>query len=177
MRTIFFIVLLLLVAAMGYAQKQEAKAGRQRIERNKNIQTKSGYNYFMLDVVKDVDVVYTEYEELIQRVWDNEVNLNLQKTSVTPLKEINNIRTEIVNMPIYHGGLEYRNSVLDYLEAVKQKIVVLEKFGILGADANSDIQLYYETSRKFQEADNVTIDKRNKVRRQKTIYERTAYVE
>jgi hypothetical protein len=162
---------------MGYAQKQEGKVSKQRIERNKNIETKSGYNYFMLDFIKDVDAVYTEYEELVQRVWDNEVNLDLHKTSVTPLKKINNIRAEIINMPIYRGGLEYRNAVLDYLEAVKQKIVVLEKFGILGADANSDIQLYYETSRKYQEADNVTIDKRNKVRRQKSIYERTVHIE
>ncbi|GAB6121226.1 hypothetical protein JCM30204_23750 [Dysgonomonas termitidis] len=162
---------------MGYAQKQEGKVSKFRLERNKNINTRSGYNHFMLDIVKDIDVVYTQYEELVQRVWDNKVDMDLHKTSGAPLKEMNNIRTEIVNMPIYPGGLEYRNSVLDYLEAVKQKIVVLEKFGILGADANSDIQLYYETSRKFQEADNVTIDKRNKVRRQKTIYERTAYVE
>lgn len=48
--------------------------------------------------------------------------------------------------------------------------MVLDKFGILGAEANSDIQLYYETSRKFQEA-NVTMDKRNKERRQKTEYD------
>ncbi|HMM03101.1 MULTISPECIES: hypothetical protein [unclassified Dysgonomonas] len=54
--------------------------------------------------------------------------------------------------------------------------MVLDKFGILVAEANSDIQLYYETSRIFQEA-NVTMDKRNKERRQNTIYERTAYVE
>lgn len=177
MRTISLIVFSLLCTAMGYAQEEENNVKRQRIERNKKIDTKTGYNYFMLDIVKDIDVIYTEYEELVQRVWDNKVNINLYKTSVAPLKEINNLRAEIINMPIYKGGLEYRNSVLDYLEAVKQKIVVLEKFGILGADSHSDIQLYYTASRQFQEADNATIDRRNKVRKLKTIYEKTIFME
>lgn len=177
MRTIFFIVLSLLgTTVMGYSQKQDSKVSKQRIERNKNIDTKNGYNYFMLDVIKDVDIVYTEYEELVQRVWDKKVSPDLRNSSVAPLKEIDNIRVEIIEMPIFQGGLKYRNSVLDYIEAVKQKIRLLEKYGILGADANSDVLKYNDAGREFYEADNVATEKRNNVRKEKTAYEKTVYI-
>ncbi|WP_029904275.1 hypothetical protein [Prevotella sp. 10(H)] len=174
--TIFITCLLLGSATMGFAQNQERKVSKQTIERNKKIDTKNGYNYFLIDMIKDVDIVYTEYEAMVQRVWDKEINLDLHNSAKESLEKIDDIRTSTLKMPVYKGGLEYRAAVLDYIDAVRKKTSRLEKYGILGADANSDITEYNKAGKAFNESDNEAIEKRNIVRRKKADYEKTFYI-
>lgn len=175
MRTIFLIALLASIMVTSYAQETK-KAIKQNVERNKNIDTKVGYNYFMLDMVRDLDIIYTEYEELVQRVWDKKVNLNLKNSSSESIKKVDALRKMMIDMPVYKGGDDYQKSVLIYADVVKKKIKILEKYGVLGADPNSDNTEYYDAKRAFDEVTNLEIEKRNAVRRMKSAYEKTVYL-
>ncbi|MBK5721717.1 hypothetical protein JGH11_12630 [Dysgonomonas sp. Marseille-P4677] len=176
MRTIFFVILLTCITVISYAQENK-RVIKHNIERNKNIDTKIGYNYFMLEMVGDLDVIYTEYEELVQSVWDKKINLDLKNSSAASIKKIDALRKAIIEMPVYKGGDDYQKSVLIYSDVVKKKITTLEKYGVLGADPNSDTREYSEAKIAFDEVTNLEIEKRNAVRRMKDAYEKTVYVE
>jgi len=176
MKTILFLSFMLWIAGTGYAQNT-GKVSTRNIERNKNIDNKKGYNYFLLDMMKDIDVVYTEYEELIQRVWDKKVNLSLKGTSGQPLKKLDKIKQTVIEMPVFKGGIEYQESVLAYIDAVKKKIILLEKYGILGADPQSNTSEYNDAAIAFSDATNEGIEARNIVRRKKNEYEKTVYMD
>lgn len=176
MKTILIISFILCLGGAGYAQST-GKVTTRNVEMNKKIDNKKGYNYFLLDMIKDTDVVYTEYEELIQRVWDKKVNLNLNGTSVQPLKKLDKIKQTVIDMPVFKGGIEYQESVLTYIDVVRKKIVLLEKYGILGADSKSDVKEYNDAAMAFNEATNEGIDARNIVRRKKNEYEKTVYMD
>ena len=175
MRTTLFIMLMFCLSVAGYAQK--GKVTNRNVERNKNVDNKKGYNYFLLDMVKDIDVVYTDYEALVQRVWDKKVNLDLRKSSADPIKKLDRIKQTILDMPVFKGGIEYQEAVLAYIDVMKKKIVALEKFGVLGADANSDFNEYKNSQIKFEELTNEEIDARNIVRRKKGEYEKTVFMD
>lgn len=160
---------------MSYAQGKK-KIIKHTVEKNKKIETKTGYNSFLFDMMKDLDMIYAEYEQLVQRVWDKKVNLDLKGSSEASIKEIDDLRKEIIDMPVFKGGDDYQKSVLIYADVVKKKIKALEKYGVLGADPNSDSAAYYDAKREFDEVTNLEIEKRNAVKRMKSAYENTVYM-
>jgi len=176
MRVLIFLSFIFCLAGTGYAQNS-GKVATRNVEMNRKIDTKKGYNYFLLDMIKDIDVVYAEYEELIQRVWSKEVNLDLTKSSAAPLKKADKIWQTVVDMPVFKGGIEYQESVLSYMVVVKKKIILLEKYGILGANPKSDINQYNDAATAFNEATNEGIEARNLVRRKKNEFEKTVYMD
>ena len=171
-----FLSLIFCSTVAGYAQSS-GKVTTRNVEMNKKIDNKKGYNYFLLDMIRDSDIVYTEYEELVQRVWKKEVSVNLEKTSVKPLQKLNKIRQTVIDMPVFKGGIEYQESVLAYIDVVKKKIVLLEKYGILGADAKSDVNEYNDAAIAFNEATNEGIEARNIIRHKKNEFEKTVYID
>lgn len=176
MRQLLLIISIFLISGIGYAQNSTGGVKKKRIERNWNINTKVGYNQFLLDMVSDVDLAYTEYEELIQSVWDKKVNLDLNKSSDKPLKKIDEYRKIVIDMKIYQGGNDYQKAVLDYIDTMKEKVKLLEKYGILGTDPDSDAKDYNSTAIAFNDITNEAIDKRNIIRKKKTEYEKTVYM-
>lgn len=176
MRTIFFVISLTCITGMSYAQDAKAVI-KHNVERNKNIDTKVGYNHFLVDMVTGLDFIYTEYEELVQQVWDKKSNLDLRNSSIASLKRIDALRKTIIDMPVYKGGDDYQKSVLIYADVIKKKINTLEKYGVLGANPNSDTAEYYAAKRNFDEITNLEIEKRNAVKRMKGAYEKTVYLE
>ena len=176
MKVFLFISFILCLTATGYAQRSGTVTTRN-VEMNRKIDTKKGYNYFLLDMIKDIDIVYTEYEELVQRVWNKKINMNLTKSSAEYLKKADRIWQTVIDMPVYKGGIEYQESVLAYMVVVKKKITLLEKYGILGANPKSDINEYNDAAIAFNEATNEGIEARNIVRRKKNEFERTVYMD
>lgn len=174
----FFLAVLLLSGAIGTLSAQHVGKGSKRsVEVNKKIDNKVAYNYFMLDMIRDADVVYGEYEELVQRVWQKEVTVNLKGTAAGYIKKIDEIDKQINEVPVFRGGDKYKESVLEYLDAVRLKLTLLEPYGILGADAQSGIAEYTDASIAFNEATNKGIEIRNKVRKIKSEFEKTTYIE
>lgn len=160
---------------MGYAQSKD-RVLKRSVKTNTDIKTKSGYNQFLIDMIQDMDTAYAQYERLVQKVWDKELVMDLYGSSKDAVKVLDNSKQKINSMPVYQGAENYKNAVLKYADIVKKKILYLEKFGILGADPVSDINDYNTISMKFQETTNEGIEGRNKVRRLKEEFEKTAYV-
>jgi len=177
MNRYFFILLLFLfcVGGIGYAQDQGGILKRS-VEINKNIKTKSGYNQFLIDMVRDIDVAYSDYEDVVQKVWDHEIEMDLLKSSKSTLKKLSEYKELIKTIPAFLGGDDYQRAVLDYAEAVELKTECLEKYGVLGADAHSDITEYKKIEKEFNEIVNDAIDKRNIVRKKKDEFEKTTYM-
>lgn len=176
MRRQFFILLFLFCFfGMGYAQN-EGGVLKRKVEINKNIKTKSGYNQFLLDVIKEMDALYYEYEELVQKVWDKEIEVELLNSSRDVQKKLDEYNEAVKSMPVYRGGDDYQKAMLDYIVAMKEKIKCLEKYGILGADNFSDVTEYNKAHIAFHEATNDATDKRNTVRKKKDEFEKTVYM-
>lgn len=177
MRKYFLVLLFTLfcINSVSVAQERD-KVVRRSVKVNTNVKSKTGYNQFLLDIVKDIDSAYAKYEQLVQSVWDKKVVMDLFGSSKEAVKQIEEAKVKIKDMPTYVGGTKYKNSVLQYADAVKKKIQYLEKFGILGADPLSDIKDYDTMSVKFQESTNEATEARNKVRRMKDEFEKNEYV-
>lgn len=169
------LIFLFCFSGIGYAQSKD-RVLKRAVKTNTDIKTKSGYNQFLVDMIKDVDTAYAQYERLVQKVWDKELVMDLYSSSKDVVKVVDNSKQKINSMPVYLGAESYKNAVLQYTDIVKRKIQYLEKFGILGADPVSDINDYNTISLKFQETTNEGIEGRNKVRRLKEEFEKTVYV-
>ncbi|MDR2953634.1 MAG: hypothetical protein LBV43_00965 [Prevotella sp.] len=127
-------------------------------------------------MINDIDKEYADYEEKVQNVWDNKITMDLKKSAVKPTTAIDEYCKEIKRMPIFKGGEDYQKSVLEYADAMKEKISRLEKYGVLGSDADADFDQYFASARAFDKASNDAIDKRNVLRKRKSEYERTFYI-
>ena len=177
MRKYFLFLLLTLLCIAGTSSAQDKSRVIERsVKANTTIKTKTGYNQFLVDQVKSIDSVYVKYEQLVQDVWDKKIVIDLFGTSKDPVKQIEEAKDNVKAMPVYRGGIKYKNSVLQYADTVKRKIQYLEKFGILGADPLSDFDDYTTMSIKFEESTNEATEARNKVRRMKDEFERNEYV-
>lgn len=177
MKKYFFVLLFALFCYSNIATAQDkSRIIKRSVKTNSNIKSKTGYNQFLLDAVKDIDSSYVRYEQLVQSVWDKKVVMDLFGSSKDAVEQIEEIKEMVKSMQTYVGGTRYKNSVLQYADAVKKKIQYLEKFGILGADPVSDINDYDTMSIKFQESTNEATEARNKVRRMKEEFEKNEYV-
>ncbi|MBD8390128.1 hypothetical protein [Dysgonomonas sp. BGC7] len=176
MKTLLLSVLSLILVGTLNAQ-QGAKTTKRNVEVNKRIDNKVAYNYFLLDMIRDIDVVYGEYEELIQRAWSKRIDLDLKGSSGDYLKRIDAIGQTVEEMPIFKGGDDYQKSVLEYTDVVKEKITLLERYGILGTIPDSDINEYNDAEIAFNEATNKGIEVRNKVRKLKSSFEKKTYIQ
>lgn len=177
MKRLFIVSILSCLAIAGYAQNEtNNKVVKKTVKKNFKLDTKTAYNYFLLDIVRDVDSVYSRYEGTVQDVWSGKNKIDLKGSSNTAIKDADRIYRMVQETNIYQGGDEYQKAVLTYIEAVKEKIRLLEIYGILGADPESDAGEYDDAAIKFHEATNDAIDKRNKLREKKSLYEKTVYM-
>ena len=176
MRHTFVILSLFVITLMGYAQ-DEKKIIKKNIERNRKIDNKRSYNYFLLDMVKDADAIYSEYEDLVQQVWDKKIEKDMKNTSSLSIQKINALSNIITDVAVYKGGGDYQKTVLTYLDAINENLKALEDYVVLGADTNVRADEYYKSGRLFDEKVNNKIEKRNLVRQEKSLYEKTFYME
>ncbi|MDR1090027.1 MAG: hypothetical protein LBL79_03045 [Prevotella sp.] len=159
------------------AQENSSTVSKRTVEKNKNANTKTTYNYMLLDAVNEADAFYTEYERTVQMVWDGKLNAASIKDEIgKATRGIQNCLDDVIRTPVYQGGNEYQQTVIKYIIAVKEKIEALEILGVLGADKDSDPETYNKASIKFTDISNEAIDLRNTVRDKKSAYEKTFYV-
>lgn len=150
---------------------------KRMVEKSKVTNTKTHYNYFLLDAVNSADDAYTEYENIVQQVWSEKLPpASIKKEKVKAIDTINEYIELVQTTPVFQGGDEYRTAVLNYIKAVKEKVNDLETLGLLGADKDADATLYNNASIKFTDISNEAIDLRNIVRNKKGEYERKVYV-
>ncbi|MDU1890449.1 MAG: hypothetical protein E6767_07130 [Dysgonomonas sp.] len=170
---------ILAIFAMGIQAQQtesETKVLKRTVEKNYKRNTKSGYNYFLLDAIRDVDAIYKEYEDMIQAVWAGKEKKNLKGSSKKTREEIDELYSLVKRIKVYIGGLDYQQAVLAYIESVKEKAIQLETYGILSENIEADVKAFNEASEKFNNAVNDSMGKRDHVREMKNIYERTTYM-
>lgn len=170
--------LFIAVAMLGSVTIVNAQTVTKRVlEKTNKGDSKTHYNYLLLDAVNYSDAAYSRYEKLVQDVWDKKSNANLTKNRIEALEEIDKHLTTVKDTPIYKGGESYQLAVLAYLSAVKDKVIALEHLGTLGDDANTDAIVYNKASAKFTDISNEAIDLRNNVRDKKSEYEKTFYIQ
>lgn len=159
------------------AQENRGTVSKRTVEKNKTANTKTSYNYLLLDAVNEADAFYTEYEETVQMVWDGKLNaVSIKNEKGKAVRGVQNCLDVVAATPVYQGGEEYQQAVIKYIMAVKEKIDALETLGVLGADKDSDMETYNGSSIKFTDVSNEAIDLRNNVRNKKNTYEKTYYV-
>lgn len=178
MKKIFLLSLITLcLTSTLSAQDSRTKVVSRFVEKNKKPNSKKEYNYMLLDAVKGVDDIYTEFETYVQSVWDKKEEMDSIGSATPYLKDVEEYRNVVANKPVYVGGNAYQVATLEYIDAVKEKIITLGKYGALGSNPNSDFDLYNKASIAFDQATNVAITKRNKLREEKSIYEKSFYSE
>ncbi|GHV14269.1 hypothetical protein FACS1894179_02640 [Bacteroidia bacterium] len=160
-----------------WAQESRGTVSKRVVEKNKKADSKTTYNYMLLDAVNDADAFYTEYESTVQMVWDGKLNaISIKNEKGKAMRGIQNCLDVVTGTPVYQGGDEYQLAVIRYIIAVKEKIESLETLGVLGADKDSNAETYNRASVKFTDISNEAIGLRNAVRDKKDIYEKTFYV-
>ncbi len=174
----YLLITLSILSAIGvYAQDNKGTVSKRIVEKNKKADSKTTYNYMLLDAVNDADAFYTEYESAVQMAWDGKLNtISIKNEKGKAIRGVQDCLDIVKNTPVYQGGDEYQLAVIRYIIAVREKIEVLEILGILGADKDSDVEVYNRASIKFTDISNEAIDLRNMVRDQKNAYEKTYYV-
>lgn len=174
----YLLIALFTVSCIGVcAQENRGTVSKRVVEKNPNANTKTTYNYMLLDAVNGADAFYAEYEQTVQMVWDGKLNaISIKNEKGKAIRGAQNCLDIVTGTPIYQGGDEYQQAVIKYIIAVKEKIEALETLGVLGADKDSDAEVYNKASVKFTDISNETIDLRNNVRGKKNDYEKTYYV-
>jgi hypothetical protein len=170
--------LFIAVAIVGFISVSKAQTVTKRVVESTNKgDSKSHYNYLLLDAVNYSDAAYTGYEKLVQSVWDKKSNADITKGSIETIKVIDKYIITVKETPVYRGGDAYRLAVLNYIDKVKDKVMALEHFGKLGNDSNTDTTEYNNASIQFTDISNEAIGLRNIVRDKKNEYEKTFYIE
>lgn len=171
----YFLVTLAFFCMMTVVHAQDrGTVSKQIIEKNNKANTKTHYNYLLLDAVNDADDFYAEYERTVQMVWDGKLTpISIKNEKGEAIRGIEDCLEKVTTTPVYQGGDAYQQAVIKYIIAVRDKIDVLETLGILGADKDSDAALYNDTSVKYTDLSNEAIDLRNEVRNKKNEYEKT----
>ena len=174
----YLLVTLSILSVIGIcAQENKGTVSKRVVEKNKKADSKTAYNYMLLDAVNDADAFYTEYESMVQMVWDGKLNAVSIKNEIgKAMRGVQGCLDNVKNTPVYQGGDEYQLAVIRYIIAVREKIEALETLGVLGADKDSDIAVYNKASIKLTDISNEAIDLRNMIRDQKNAYEKTYYV-
>lgn len=176
-KIIFAVLAILSFTATGLAQ-ENVTVKKRTVEKNHRPNSKANYGRMLLDELKDSDMAYAQLETSVQQVWDQRMDgNNIVLAADEAKKKVDECFETVKTTKVYLGGEAYRDAIMDYIEAVKAKIVILEKLGVLGADPNSDFELYVKTSAEFDEASNQATLKRDVVRKQRDIYEKTFFIE
>lgn len=163
----------LCITTVMYAQDR-GTVSKRVIEKNNKANTKTHYNYLLLDAVNDADAFYSDYERTVQMVWDGNLTpISIKNEKGTAVRGIEDCLEKVKTTPVYRGGDDYQQAVIKYILAVRDKIDVLETLGVLGADKDSDAALYNDMSVKYTDMSNEAIDLRNEVRNKKNEYEKT----
>lgn len=165
------------VAMLGFISVSNAQTVTKRVVESTNKgDSKTHYNYLLLDAVNYSDAAYSDFEKLVQNVWDKKSNADITKNRIETIKVIDKYLNTIKDAPIYKGGESYQLAVLSYINRVRDKVMALEYLGKLGDDPNSDPIEYNKASIQFTDISNETIDLRNIVREKKNEYEKTFYI-
>jgi hypothetical protein len=169
--------LFIAVATLGFISVSNAQTGTKRVVESTNKgDSKTHYNYLLLDAVNYSDAAYTDFEKLVQSVWDKKSNADITKNRIETIKVIDQYLNTIKDAPIYKGGETYQLAVLNYINKVMDKVMALEHLGKLGDNANTDPKEYNNASVKFTDISNEAIDLRNIVREKKNEYEKKFYI-
>lgn len=172
-----YLLLALSVLCFATTFNAQEKVTKRVVQKGQVTNTKTHYNYFLLDAVNDSDAAYAEYESVVQQVWEEKIPaISLKNEKGKAIRAIDDYLELVKTTPTYQGGEEYRTAVLAYIIAVKDKVNALENLGILGADKDSDATAYNKASIKFTDLSNEAIDLRNIVRNKKSDYEKTFYI-
>lgn len=164
--------ILFFVCSIGFCFSQEKVEGKN-VEKNINWRTKVGYSNLLIDALNTTDNMYSDYEAMVQDVWDNGTNTDLAGEAKAIQSRLNDLSAKIDQTPVYTAGKDFQLAILNYIDAMKIKITALEKYGILVADENTDTETVNDASDAFNDAtDNATV-KRNTVRNQYRLYART----
>lgn len=173
MRKLLLISLSVFCFIGGYAQTK-GTVSKRSVEKS-STKSKTTYSYFLLDQMKAVDDVYTAFVVDTRAFWNKEPDCDLSKLVDERVLQITQIRSTVNLSPVYIGGDDYRESVIDYIEAVSLKVKTLYGYAII--DPNTQAEEYDEAMKVFDEATDVAMEKRNKLKEVKNIYEKTFYIE
>jgi hypothetical protein len=169
--------LFIAVAVLGFVSLSNAQTATKRVVESTNKgDSKTHYNYLLLDAVNYSDAAYADFEKLVQSVWNKKSNADITENSIETIKVIDKYLHTIKNAPVYNGGEAYQLAVLNYISKVKDKVTALEYLGKLGDNADADPVEYNNASIKFTDISNEAIDSRNIVRNEKNEYEKTFYI-
>lgn len=176
MKKYLLITLSILSFTIMYAQDGKGTVSKRIIEKNKKTDSKTSYNYMLLDAVNNADEFYNEYETTVQMVWDGKLNvISIKNEKGKAIRGIQDCLDLVTGTPVFRGGDEYQKAVIKYIIAVKDKVDSLENLGVLGADKDSDPVIYNQASRKYTDISNEAISLRNIVREKKNVFEKTFY--
>lgn len=170
--------LFIAVAMLGFIAVANAQTVTKRVVESTNKgDSKTHYNYLLLDAVNYTDAAYSRYEQEVQSVWDKKSTGDLTKGRIEAIKVIDKYLNTVKETPIYKGGEAYQLAVLAYINSVKDKVIALEYLGKLGDDPDTDALEYNKASIKFTDISNEGIDLRNTVRDKKNEYEKAFYID
>ncbi|NDV95216.1 hypothetical protein D0T84_09820 [Dysgonomonas sp. 521] len=169
--------LFIAVAMLGSIAVANAQTVTKRVVKSTNKgDSKTHYNYLLLDAVNYSDAAYAQYEKEVQSVWDKKSARDLTKGRMETIKVIDEYLNTVKEARVYKGGEAYQSAVLAYINSVKEKVMALEHLGKLGDDPNTNDLDYNKASIKFTDISNEAIDLRNIVREKKNEYEKTFYI-
>lgn len=158
-------------------KKNKTTVVNRSVEKNQRADTKSGYNNMLIDAINESDAAYIEFEKNVQAVWDGKLSVeNINKDKKIALDKIQNYLQQVTNTPVYAGGDKYQQASIEYIVAVKAKVEELEALGIIGADKDSDSDVYNKKYAKFTDISNEAIELKYRVRNQKDVFEKTFYM-
>ena len=167
--------LVLLIALLGvvgpmHAQKTEKVV--KKTTKHKAVTSRASYTFYIMDKINEMDSLYSEYENAVQIVWSERLDHKILNKSAAPyLERLTDLKALISRQKPFADGEEYKQATLSYLETVREKVEMLEKMGVLGANANSDLNEYYDAYQAFNLATNKGIEARNVLRQIKYTYE------
>lgn len=153
---------------------------KKNVETAREPKTKRGYNYILFDTVKDMDRIHSEYESKVQDVWDKKYDLDyseaksyLETEGEKVQAELDSLFIDLKDIPVYKGAENYQKSTLDYILVMKQKMASLAKLGVIGANAELPRSEYNEAATEYDDVCKLADQKRNEVRQEKSVYERS----
>lgn len=173
MKKLLLISLSLLCFIEGYTQN-EVKVSKRSVEKS-TVKSKKGYNYFLLDQIKAADDLYAAFVGEVKFIWNGNSDSDLNELVDQHMQEIEAIRHAVNVTPVYIGGKEYQEAVVDYIEAVRVKLKTLQSYAVL--DPHTELEAYNLAMQIFDDATDIAMEKRDALKEVKNVYEKTFYIE
>ncbi|NDV77611.1 hypothetical protein [Dysgonomonas sp. 511] len=166
------VLLITLLGIVGPMHAQKTERVTKKTTKRKAVTSRASYTFYIMDKINEMDSIYSEYENAVQVVWSERLDHKILNKSAAPyLEQLTHIKELVSRQKPFADGEEYKQATLTYLEAVREKVETLEKMGVLGANANSDLNEYYDAYQAFNDATNKGIEARNHLRQVKYTYE------